>query len=278
MAETSDPPASPDVGRLIERLRDEIRQIRELPSSMASSQLGLLVDIEAALVLLLRPEIQTEICCGCNQIMPAGWCGNCHRPTGRSAALIKRLRQMADEQNTRQQAVYGVADIKDAMEREDVLASAADALAALQARETEQRDKASNANAKQMRLEGDNARLFNKLADAEAKLKQAEAVAASLRQQVAHLGTQLRIEIDNAQRAEEAAEALRQAQARLVEALKVIHTSTRGDEHGQQWDIRKWLNERNVFNDDIQSSKRLVEAVCTFALASVDPLPPQEDQ
>jgi chromosome segregation ATPase len=35
---------------------------------------------------------------------------------------------MADEQNNRQQAVYGAADIRDAIEREDVLRSAADVL------------------------------------------------------------------------------------------------------------------------------------------------------
>lgn len=42
--------------------------------------------------------------------------------------LRARLREMAQEQHTRQQAVYGAADIRDAVEREDVLLSAAAAL------------------------------------------------------------------------------------------------------------------------------------------------------
>lgn len=51
----------------------------------------------------------------------------------RVRALTKRLRQMADEQNLRQQVVYGAADIRDAIEREDVLLSAATALEELSA-------------------------------------------------------------------------------------------------------------------------------------------------
>jgi hypothetical protein len=54
--------------------------------------------------------------------------------------------------------------------------------------------------------------------------------------------------------------------AEALSALKVIYTSTRGDEKGEQWTIRKWLNKRGVFNDDIAGSKRLVEAVCVCVL------------
>jgi hypothetical protein len=46
-------------------------------------------------------------------------------------ALIARLREMAHEQNMRQQAVYTAFDIRDAAEREDVLLSAASKLEAL---------------------------------------------------------------------------------------------------------------------------------------------------
>lgn len=46
-------------------------------------------------------------------------------------SLYQRLLMWADEQNTRQQVVYGAADIRDAVEREDVLRSAASAVAEL---------------------------------------------------------------------------------------------------------------------------------------------------
>lgn len=51
----------------------------------------------------------------------------------------------------------------------------------------------------------------------------------------------------------------------LLSAVWAILQSTRGDSKGEQWTIRRWLNDRGVFNDDIQGSKRLVEAVCKFA-------------
>jgi hypothetical protein len=76
-------------------------------------------------------------------------------------------------------------------------------------------------------------------------------------------------------KAKEAAEA---TIASLRSALEVIHKTTRGDEKNECWTIRKWLDERGVFNDDIQGAKRLVEALCAFALAALpsSPVSPKE--
>lgn len=66
----------------------------------------------------------------------------------------------------------------------------------------------------------------------------------------------------------------------LREALDVIHKTVRGDEKSECWTVRKWLDERGVFNDDISGQRRLVEAVCTFALAHpegrAEPTPPAD--
>src|SRR6187551_3827921 len=53
--------------------------------------------------------------------------------------------------------------------------------------------------------------------------------------------------------------------ARLEEALAAIHTSTREDEKGQQWEIRKYLDAHGVCNDDIAGSRRLVAEACKVA-------------
>ncbi len=63
--------------------------------------------------------------------------------------------------------------------------------------------------------------------------------------------------------------ALLQQRDELLSALKVIHTAVRGDEKSESWSIRKWLDERSVFNGDINGRQALVEAVCVFAIAKV---------
>lgn len=52
----------------------------------------------------------------------------------------------------------------------------------------------------------------------------------------------------------------------LREALEAIYTSARGDEKGQGWAIRKFLDDRDIFNDDIQGTKRLIEMACKHVL------------
>ncbi len=59
----------------------------------------------------------------------------------------------------------------------------------------------------------------------------------------------------------------------LTEALRVIHTTVRGDEKSECWTIRKWLDERNLFHGDIQGTRRLVETVCEWALQGVREAP-----
>lgn len=64
-------------------------------------------------------------------------------------------------------------------------------------------------------------------------------------------------------------EKLRQQSAtdkEAMEALEAIYTSARGDEKGQSWAIRKFLDDRGIFNDDIQGAKRLIEMVCKHVL------------
>ena len=51
-------------------------------------------------------------------------------------------------------------------------------------------------------------------------------------------------------------------------ALKVIYATVRGDEKSECWTIRKWLDKRGLFNDDIQASERLIAMVCKAALAA----------
>lgn len=51
-------------------------------------------------------------------------------------------------------------------------------------------------------------------------------------------------------------------------AIQALYTAVRTDEHGQWWPIRKWLDERDIFNDDIGSggAERLVEEVCKYLI------------
>lgn len=48
----------------------------------------------------------------------------------------------------------------------------------------------------------------------------------------------------------------------LLSALEAIYTAVRGDEKSECWTIRKWLDERDIFNDDIQGTERLIEMTC----------------
>ena len=54
----------------------------------------------------------------------------------------------------------------------------------------------------------------------------------------------------------------------LSAALEVIHTTVRGDEKSECWTIRKWLDERGIFNDDLSGGQRLVEEVCKAVLSA----------
>lgn len=55
----------------------------------------------------------------------------------------------------------------------------------------------------------------------------------------------------------------------LTEALQVIHTAMRGDEKGEFWTLRAWLDKRGIFNDDLGVTERLVDAVCMGALSGI---------
>ncbi len=57
----------------------------------------------------------------------------------------------------------------------------------------------------------------------------------------------------------------------LEQGLKVIYTTARGDEKSECWTIRKWLDERNIFNDDNAGAERLIAEVCKAALAGTAP-------
>ena len=54
----------------------------------------------------------------------------------------------------------------------------------------------------------------------------------------------------------------------LSAALEAIHTTVRGDEKSECWTIRKWLDERGIFNDDLSGGQRLVEEVCKAVLSA----------
>lgn len=56
--------------------------------------------------------------------------------------------------------------------------------------------------------------------------------------------------------------------AKLRFALQVIYTTARTDEHGECWTIRKFLNEHDVYNENLQSHDRLIEEVCKLILKS----------
>jgi len=46
------------------------------------------------------------------------------------------------------------------------------------------------------------------------------------------------------------------------EAMAAILQAARTDEKGEWWTARKYLNDRRIFNDDISSLERLIEAIC----------------
>jgi hypothetical protein len=50
------------------------------------------------------------------------------------------------------------------------------------------------------------------------------------------------------------------------DVLNALYAAARTDEKGQWWPIRKWMDERNIFNDDIQSYQRLSEIVLKYLL------------
>ena len=56
----------------------------------------------------------------------------------------------------------------------------------------------------------------------------------------------------------------------LTEALKVIHTAVRGDEKSEYWSLRKWLDDRGIFNEDLGRMERLIESVTTCALNGME--------
>lgn len=60
----------------------------------------------------------------------------------------------------------------------------------------------------------------------------------------------------------------------LREALETIYTTMRGDEKSECWTIRKWLDDRDIFNDDIEGPNRLVEELCKALLRPPEPIPP----
>lgn len=72
--------------------------------------------------------------------------------------------------------------------------------------------------------------------------------------------------VSEEQRVRAERDAAREDAARLAEALEVIHTATRDDEHEQFWDARKWLDEHGVFNDDL-ADLRVIAKVARAALS-----------
>ena len=55
----------------------------------------------------------------------------------------------------------------------------------------------------------------------------------------------------------------------LIEALTALYTAARGDEKGEWWTIRKWMDEHDIFNDDIESYDRLSEIVLKYLLERI---------
>lgn len=141
----------------------------------------------------------------------------------------------------------------------DALKEAADALAALQVRETELHGPPMS------KAPSTYPQLRAAMSAAIAAREQAEADAASLRQQLNANAAAAVLENERANRALGEAEALRQAQARLREALNELkaHAEYTLDRSGQR--TRPALFVPSV-------AKRVLEIV-TPALASVDPIP-----
>jgi hypothetical protein len=51
----------------------------------------------------------------------------------------------------------------------------------------------------------------------------------------------------------------------LQEAMHAIYQAMRDDEKGEWWTLRKWLNDRGIYNGDI-GDHRLIEEVCRHVL------------
>lgn len=47
------------------------------------------------------------------------------------------------------------------------------------------------------------------------------------------------------------------------EAMAAILQAARTDEKGEWWTARKYLNDRRIYNGDISSLERLIEAICS---------------
>lgn len=56
----------------------------------------------------------------------------------------------------------------------------------------------------------------------------------------------------------------------LTSALKAIHLAARGDAKGECWTIRKWMDARGMFNDDINGNVRLIEEAANYAVTRVE--------
>jgi len=65
---------------------------------------------------------------------------------------------------------------------------------------------------------------------------------------------------------------------KLRAAVTAIYTAVRDDEKGECWTIRRYLDERDIFNDDIQGSDRLVELACEHVLSSTTGAPVTADE
>lgn len=51
--------------------------------------------------------------------------------------------------------------------------------------------------------------------------------------------------------------------AKLKEALVAIYQAARTDHKGEWWTAREYLNKRGVYNDDLSTLPRLIEAICS---------------
>jgi hypothetical protein len=52
----------------------------------------------------------------------------------------------------------------------------------------------------------------------------------------------------------------------LKRALEVIYTMCRTDEKGEYWAIRKFLNDHDIYNENLSTPERLIEEVCKLVL------------
>ena len=52
----------------------------------------------------------------------------------------------------------------------------------------------------------------------------------------------------------------------LRRGLEAIYTMCRTDEKGEYWTIRNYLNEHNLYNENLSTPERLIEEVCKLIL------------